>query len=127
MPSDEENRKIAMAAEQDLNTYQSKQGTGTGERVSDSTTDSGINTGATTKFPGSTADYGSAVSGAGNNREIPEHEGGGINPETGKPMKAGDFEGVGGPEDKLAEREMARPGDQDVGGNVRMGGETRRP
>ena len=43
--------------------------------------------------------------------------------------KARDFEGVGGPEDKRAEREAARPGDQDVQGNVRQGGgrENRRP
>lgn len=41
--------------------------------------------------------------------------------------KAGDFEGVGGPEDKLKVAETERGGDQDVAGNVRQGGETRRP
>jgi len=41
--------------------------------------------------------------------------------------KAGDFEGVGGPEDKLAAAQIERGGDQDVVGNVRQGGETRRP
>lgn len=35
--------------------------------------------------------------------------------------KASDFEGIGGPEDKMAARENARPGDQDVQGNVRSG------
>ncbi|KAI9653942.1 MAG: hypothetical protein M1831_005627 [Alyxoria varia] len=38
-----------------------------------------------------------------------------------------DFEGTGGPEDKMAEREFARGGDQDVQGNVRIQGETKRP
>lgn len=41
--------------------------------------------------------------------------------------KAGDFEGVGGPEDKTAAAQVERGGDQDVSGNVRQGGETRRP
>lgn len=34
--------------------------------------ESGIDTSVTNKFPGSTAEYGSKVSGAGNNREIPQ-------------------------------------------------------
>ena len=42
-------------------------------------------------------------------------------------MKARDFEGVGGPEDKAAMAESARGGDDDVRGNVRQGGETKRP
>ena len=41
--------------------------------------------------------------------------------------KAGDFEGEGGPEDKAAVHAEERPGDDDVRGNIRMGGETRRP
>lgn len=41
--------------------------------------------------------------------------------------KAGDFEGVGGPEDKLAAAQLERGGDDDVVGNTRQGGETRRP
>lgn len=33
--------------------------------------------------------------------------------------KANDFEGAGGPEDKVKQAEIDRPGDQDVTGNVR--------
>ena len=36
------------------------------------------------EFPGASVTYGSAASGAGDNREIPEREGGGVNPATGK-------------------------------------------
>lgn len=43
----------------------------------------------------------------------------------GSVTKARDFEGVGGPEDKRMEREVARPGDQDVQGNVRQGYDSR--
>jgi hypothetical protein len=41
--------------------------------------------------------------------------------------KAKDFEGVGGPEDKIAAAQTERGGDQDVVGNTRQGGETLRP
>lgn len=43
------------------------------------------------------------------------------------PTKAKDFEGAGGPETKQALYEEANPGNDDVGGNVRQGRETRRP
>jgi len=55
-----------------------------GELIAFPALESGIDTAATNKFPGSTAIYGSAASGAGDNREIPESEGGGINPYTGQ-------------------------------------------
>ncbi|KAL9054153.1 MAG: hypothetical protein Q9162_004336 [Coniocarpon cinnabarinum] len=122
---------IAKQAEQDLNSYEAKQGHHgpghAGVGASDTTADSGIDARAAARFPGGTVQYGSAASGAGNNRDIPPEEGGGINPETGRTTKAGDFEGIGGPEDKMGAREVARPGDQDVQGNVRQGTETRRP
>lgn len=45
--------------------------------------------------------------------------------------KAGDFEGIGGPEEKRAAAEAARPGDQEYDENVRQKGttvgETKRP
>lgn len=41
--------------------------------------------------------------------------------------KAKDFEGVGGPEDKIEAAQTERGGDQDVIGNTRQGGETVRP
>ena len=44
-----------------------------------------------------------------------------------RPTKARDFEGAGGPETKAAQYEAANPGNEDVLGNVRQGGETRRP
>ncbi len=77
----------------------------------------------TEKFPGSTLTYGSAASGAGDNREIPVEEGGDIKSSTGQPTKARDFEGPGGPETKARIHEEANPGDEDVLGNVRQGGE----
>ena len=58
----------------------------------------------TRKFPGSTAEYDSHVSGAGHNRNIPVEEGGGIQKGTGRLTKAGDFdqgEAGEGPEDIL--------------------------
>lgn len=41
--------------------------------------------------------------------------------------KAKDFEGEGGPEDKARQHAEDAGGDDDVQGNVRQGGETRRP
>lgn len=64
--------------------------------------------------------YGSAASGAGDNREIPESEGGDINPATGKLYKARDFEGAGGPEDKAAIDAEDKGGDDDVTAKVQQ-------
>ena len=41
--------------------------------------------------------------------------------------KARDFEGEGGPETKQQIYEQENPGNDEVQGNVRQGGETRRP
>ena len=41
--------------------------------------------------------------------------------------KAKDFEGEGGPETKAKLYAETNPGNDDVPGNVRQGGETRRP
>ena len=75
----------------------------------------------TQKFPGSTAEYGSKVSGAGNNREIPPEEGGDIQRGTGRVTKAGDFEqgeAGEGPEDvsRRVANERAGHNDNDVVG-----------
>ena len=75
----------------------------------------------TQKFPGSTAEYGSKVSGAGNNREIPPEEGGDIQRGTGRVTKAGDFdqgEAGEGPEDvsRRVANERAGYNDNDVVG-----------
>lgn len=66
--------------------------------------------------------YGSAASGAGDNREIPTEEGGGQQRGTGRMTKAGDFdqgEAGMGPEDvakKIAEEEGGR---DDMRENIR--------
>ncbi|KAI9719034.1 MAG: hypothetical protein M1812_003664 [Candelaria pacifica] len=119
MSNQEDPLVIAQKAERDLNSHSAKHG----HNNSASTTESGIDTSVTEKFPGSTATYGSAASGAGNNREIPVEEGGDINRTTGQPTKAKDFEGPGGPETKAKIYEEANPGNEDVLGNVRQGGE----
>ncbi|KAJ4350494.1 uncharacterized protein N0V89_009115 [Didymosphaeria variabile] len=65
--------------------------------------------------------YGSAASGAGNNRDIPLSEGGDINPKTGKLYKAGDFAhgGIGAPEVNDETYAKTHGGDDAVRGNVR--------
>ncbi|KAF2419599.1 hypothetical protein EJ08DRAFT_642552 [Tothia fuscella] len=105
--------KIAHQAEKDLNSQQAKQG----HSGSDSTLESGVDDSVTSKFPGSTVQYGSSASGAGDNREIPESEGGGINKVTGQPLKAKDFEGEGGPEDKARIAAEAKGGTDGVKSN----------
>ncbi|KAF2873532.1 hypothetical protein BDV95DRAFT_605032 [Massariosphaeria phaeospora] len=105
---------VAKQAERDLNSHEAK----TGHAGSQSTTDSGIDTSATTNFPSATATYGSAASGAGDNREIPESEGGGLNAR-GQPTKARDFEGAGGPDDKARIRAADKGGEDDVAANVK--------
>ncbi|KAK4988211.1 hypothetical protein LTR66_007383 [Elasticomyces elasticus] len=125
--------EIAKQAERDLNSHTAKHGHDAsisskhGHGGSDSTLESGVDESVTQKFPGSEVTYGSAASGAGDNREIPVEEGGDINPTTGKPTKARDFEGVGGPEDKAKLHAEANPGNDDVRSNIRQGGETIRP
>ena len=80
--------------------------------------ESGIDQSVTKKFPGSTAEYGSKVSGAGDNREIPFEEGGDVQKGTGKMTKAGDFDQGApgeGPEDVLRKREEENPGSNEFG------------
>ncbi|KAK6378986.1 hypothetical protein LTS17_006689 [Exophiala oligosperma] len=120
---------IAKQAEQDLASDKLKHGAqdgGFGGKTvhggSVSTVESGIDQSVTNKFPGSTAEYGSKVSGAGNNREIPPEEGGGTVKGTGRPTKAGDFdqgEAGEGPEAVAARRAQDRGGDDDVRSNVK--------
>lgn len=85
-----------------------------------SANESGVNDSVESRFPGAKVTYGSAASGAGDNREIPVEEGGDIGA-NGQPTKARDFEGVGGPEDKAELDRQNRGGDDDVPGNVRQG------
>jgi len=58
---------------------------------------------AARKFSGGSIIYSSAAAGAGNDRDIPEHADGGINPATGQSYKAGNFErDIGAPEKRGA-------------------------
>ncbi|KAI1612510.1 hypothetical protein EDD37DRAFT_648051 [Exophiala viscosa] len=120
---------IAKQAERDLNDPKAAQGaqdSGFGGKTvkggSDSTTESGIDTSVTNKFPGSTAEYGSHVSGAGNNRDIPVEEGGDIQKGTGRLTKAGDFdqgEPGEGPEHIAKRRAEEFGGENDVPSNTK--------
>ncbi|KAK5456900.1 hypothetical protein LTS15_004680 [Exophiala xenobiotica] len=113
---------IARKAEQDLNSDKAKHGAQDGVGGSDSTLESGIDQSVTNKFPGSTAEYGSKVSGAGNNRDIPLEEGGDIQKGTGRLTKAGDFdqgEPGEGPEHIAARRAQEFGGEDDVRSNIR--------
>ncbi|EKG12390.1 hypothetical protein MPH_10507 [Macrophomina phaseolina MS6] len=119
--------KIAQQAEQDLNSYAAKTGhdlnlsSNHGKGASVSTTESGVDVSRAQQFPGGDVRYGSSASGAGDNREIPLEEGGDIQKGTGRPTKAGDFEGVGGPEDKAQIYRDNYGGNNDVTENIRQG------
>jgi len=107
---------IAKQAEADLNSHRAKHGSA----GSTSVDDSGVDETVTSKFPGSTVTVGSAASGAGDNREIPVEEGGDVDAR-GRPTKARDFEGDGGPETKADNYARDNEGSDDVattqGGN----------
>ncbi|KAL4867051.1 hypothetical protein BDV12DRAFT_124159 [Aspergillus spectabilis] len=94
--------RIAARAEQDLNSYQAKQGLG---RQSDSTLESGVNEAVDRKFEGAgEVRYGREALPTGSDKKpIPEDEGG-LRDDMGRLAQAQQFEGWGGPEDKV-ERE----------------------
>ncbi|KAL4779450.1 hypothetical protein BJX76DRAFT_361795 [Aspergillus varians] len=99
MVGNTEARHIAARAEQDLNTYQAKQGLGP---QSDSTLESGVNEMAERKFPqADDVRYGrDAVATGSDHKPIPEDEGG-VRDDRGRLAQAQQFEGRGGPEDKV--------------------------
>ena len=82
--------------------------------------ESGIDTNATTKYPGATVRTGASASG----REIAPDEGGDIISRPGEKGGSGrvtkdvDFEGEGGPETKQRRYEEENPGNDDVESNV---------
>lgn len=92
------NLDIATEAERDLNSYGAKTGNRDMSSSSEhskslwltlltfrpSAVESGVDESAANKFAGGDVMYGSAASGAGNNREIPLSEGGSLDPRTGK-------------------------------------------
>ncbi|KAL5332541.1 hypothetical protein BJX70DRAFT_383849 [Aspergillus crustosus] len=96
-----ESTRIAAQAEKDLNSYEAKQGLG---RQSDSTLESGVNENIERKFEGAEVRYGREGLPTGSDRKpIPEDEGG-VRDDRGRLAQAQQFEGRGGPEDKI-ERE----------------------
>jgi len=108
---------VAKQAEQDLNSHAAKHG----HAVGDSTLESGVDTAAVEgRFAGASVKYGSAASGAGNNRDIPLDEGGSIKPD-GQTTKAADFAhgGVGAPEARDQTFVQTHGGDDRVRGNIR--------
>ncbi|KAI0887523.1 uncharacterized protein GGS22DRAFT_110652 [Annulohypoxylon maeteangense] len=105
--SSETLRKIADQAERDLNTYGAK----TGTQKSSSYDNAGVDTRAEKKFPGAEVRYGTDVStNAGYNRRIPPEEGGDVDAR-GRQTRGEHFEGIGGPQEKVARQA------RDFGGN----------
>ncbi|TVY73311.1 hypothetical protein LSUE1_G006972 [Lachnellula suecica] len=109
----------AQQAERELNSHQAKQGYSGSDSEHlliprETANESGVDQSVENRFPGAKVTYGSAASGAGDNREIPVEEGGDISNKSGQPTKARDFEGVGGPEDKEAVARQQRGGDDSV-------------
>ncbi|KAJ5085855.1 hypothetical protein N7532_010626 [Penicillium argentinense] len=108
----EHNRRVAYECENDLNSYQAKQGLGP---KSDSVNESGVNEMVDQRFPESRGvKYGPGSTASGSDhRVIPEDEGG-TRDDRGRLPKGEHFKGKGGPEDSLKAESDIRPGDQDV-------------
>ncbi|KAJ6005501.1 hypothetical protein N7451_003445 [Penicillium sp. IBT 35674x] len=109
----EDLRKTAYDAENDLNSYQAKQGLG---KKSDSTQESGVDEMPEKRFAdhGASVKYGPGATASGSDhRKVPEDEGG-TRDDRGRLPKAEHFKGPGGPEDKIKIDSEQRPGDQDT-------------
>ncbi|KAI1771274.1 hypothetical protein F4818DRAFT_208956 [Hypoxylon cercidicola] len=107
MPSPETLRRIADQAEQDLNSYEAK----TGAKKTSPNDEAGVDTRVEQRFPGAEVRYDQDLStNASYNKRIPPEEGGDVDAR-GRQTRGGHFEGVGGPEDKLARQA------RDFGGN----------
>ncbi|KAL2134970.1 hypothetical protein VTI74DRAFT_10197 [Chaetomium olivicolor] len=99
-PGKEQLQDIALQAERDLNTYQAKQGTGSGK--TSGLEESGVNEAVDKKFPGATVKSGeNLVTNASYDRRIPADEGGVVD-DTGRFVRGSAYEGAGGPEEKTA-------------------------
>ncbi|KAI0010279.1 hypothetical protein F4779DRAFT_578238 [Xylariaceae sp. FL0662B] len=106
-PSSETLRQIADQAEHDLNTYEAK----TGAHKTSPNDEAGVDTRAENKFPGAEVRYDNDLStNASYNKRIPPEEGGDLD-SRGRQTRGEHFEGVGGPEHKLAQQA------RDYGGN----------
>ncbi|EAW08369.1 uncharacterized protein ACLA_031020 [Aspergillus clavatus NRRL 1] len=110
--SSNKNFRLAHQAERDLNSYQAKQGLGP---KSDSTLDSGVNEMVDKKFGQLTGIKTGREAGASSSdrKPIPEDEGGSRD-DRGRISKAGQFQGAGGPEDKVKIESERRPGDDNT-------------
>ncbi|KAJ5834855.1 hypothetical protein N7447_000881 [Penicillium robsamsonii] len=99
MPRTEELNQVTLNAERDLNSYQAKQGLG---KKSDSTVESGVDEMVNQRFSQPTGvKYGPGSASSGSDRlVIPEDEGG-TRDDRNRLARAGQFEGIGGPEDKI--------------------------
>ena len=95
---------LAKQAENDLNSHQAKHGYSSGESGTDHSSyiclpswltclanESGVDTNVENKFPGAQVKYGSAASGAGDNREIPVDEGGDLISKPGEKGGSGQY------------------------------------
>ncbi|KAH6855432.1 hypothetical protein B0I37DRAFT_442279 [Chaetomium sp. MPI-CAGE-AT-0009] len=99
-PGKEQLNEIAQQAERDLNTYQSKTGTGKGR--ASGLQDSGVSDTVERKFPGATVKAGEdLVTNRSYDRPIPTDEGGVVD-DKGRPVRGSAYEGAGGPEEKTA-------------------------
>ncbi|KAI0841658.1 hypothetical protein F5Y06DRAFT_293356 [Hypoxylon sp. FL0890] len=106
-PSSETLRNIADQAERDLNSYEAK----TGAHKTSPSDEAGVDTRVEKKFPGAEVRYDKDLStNAGYNKRIPPEEGG-TTDARGRQTRGEHFEGVGGPEDKVAQQA------RDFGGN----------
>ncbi|KAL2022955.1 hypothetical protein VTK56DRAFT_4170 [Thermocarpiscus australiensis] len=107
-PDEAKLSEIAVQAERDLNTYQSKTGTGKGRATG--LEDFGANDLAEKKFPGATVRVGEdLVTNRSYDRQIPPDEGGDVD-DRGRFVRGSAYEGVGGPEDKTAHVYQHNPG-----------------
>ncbi|KAK4234132.1 hypothetical protein C8A03DRAFT_18905 [Achaetomium macrosporum] len=110
-PGSDKLNEIALQAERDLNTYQSKTGTGKGR--ASGLEDFGVNDTVDRKFPGADVKVGeNLITNASYNRQIPADEGGDVD-ETGRFIRGSAYEGAGGPEDKTAHIYQHKPGSID--------------
>ncbi|CAM1500492.1 Fc.00g096540.m01.CDS01 [Cosmosporella sp. VM-42] len=104
--------QIAKDAERDLNTYQSK----TGNARPQGLDDAGVNSYAEKKFENAGVEYGDELStNRGYNKRIPESD---VLDDRGRQTRGEQFEGEGGPEDKVSRsyQEQGGQNDNDVVG-----------
>ncbi|OTB06817.1 hypothetical protein M426DRAFT_99101 [Hypoxylon sp. CI-4A] len=108
-PSSETLRDIADQAERDLNSHAAK----TGANKTSSNDEAGVDTRVENRFPGAEVKYDQDLStNASYNKRIPPEEGGDLDAR-GRQTRGEHFEGVGGPEDKVARQARDFGGDNE--------------